>query len=54
MEKKVCFTSHHEKDKEKYSNFVNYSDVAGIRQMQFIQDIDPMMVLNNYYDNADI
>lgn len=39
---------------EKYSNFVNYSDVAGIRQMQFIQDIDPMMVLNNYYDNADI
>jgi hypothetical protein len=39
---------------EKYNNFVNYSDVAGIRQMQFIQDIDPMMVLNNYYDNADI
>ena len=21
--KKVCFTSHHEKDKEKYSNFVS-------------------------------
>lgn len=39
---------------EKYSNYVNYSDVAGIRQMQFIQDIDPMIVLNNYYDNADI
>ena len=40
---------------EKYNNFVNYSDVAGIRQMQFIQDIDPMMmILNNYYDNADI
>ena len=39
---------------EKYNNFVNYSDVAGIRQMQFIKDIDPMMVLNNYYDNADI
>lgn len=39
---------------EKYNNFVNYSDVAGIRQMQFVQDIDPIMVLNNYYDNADI
>lgn len=39
---------------EKYSDFVNYSDVAGIRQIQFTQDIDPMMVLNNYYDNADI
>lgn len=39
---------------EKYSNYVSYSDVAGIRQIQFIQNIDPMMILNNYYDNADI
>ena len=39
---------------EKYNNFVKETHVAGIRQMQFIQDLDPMMVLNNYYDNADI
>lgn len=32
-----------------YSSYVNYSDVAGIRQVQFIQELNPFEVLDNYY-----
>ena len=34
---------------EKYSDYVTYSDVAGIRQMQFTNEIPPYQVLNDYY-----
>lgn len=36
---------------ERYSNYVTYSDVAGIRQMQFTNEIEPFTVLNDYYEN---
>lgn len=36
---------------ERYSNHVTYSDVAGIRQMQFTNEIEPFTVLNDYYEN---
>lgn len=34
---------------EKYSNYVRYSDTAGIRQVQFINEISKEEVLNGYY-----
>lgn len=34
-----------------YTNEMAYSDVAGIRQIQFTKDIDPIMVLDHYYEN---
>lgn len=37
---------------KKYSNYVTYSDVAGIRQMQFTNEIEPFMVLDDYYENV--
>lgn len=37
---------------EKYSDYVTYSDVAGIRQMQFTNEIEPFIVLDNYYENV--
>lgn len=35
---------------EKYSNYLAYSDVAGIRQLQFTQQLDAKQVLDNYYE----
>lgn len=35
---------------EKYSNYLGYSDVAGIRQLQFTQQLDAKQVLDNYYE----
>lgn len=32
-----------------YSQYFTYSDVAGIKQVQFIKDIDVKQVLDNYY-----
>ena len=32
-----------------YSSYFAYSDVAGIRQIQFIKDLDYKQVLDNYY-----
>ena len=32
-----------------YDEYFAYSDVAGIRQLQFTKDLDCMMVLDNYY-----
>ena len=33
-----------------YSEYISYSDVAGIRQVQFIGEIDGYQVLKNYYE----
>ena len=33
-----------------YSEFLAYSDEAGIRQIQFIKDIAPQKTLNDYYE----
>ena len=33
-----------------YSNHLAYSDEAGIRQIQFIKDIPPEQILNDYYE----
>ena len=33
----------------KFADYVTYSDVAGIRQMQFTKEIDPFTVLDQYY-----
>lgn len=33
-----------------YSEFIAYSDMAGIRQVQFIKDLDKKQVLDNYYE----
>lgn len=33
-----------------YSEYISYSDVAGIRQVQFIGEIDRYQVLKNYYE----
>lgn len=35
---------------EEYSESLTYSDVAGIRQLQFTQQIDAEQVLDNYYE----
>ena len=32
-----------------YNHFFVYSDVAGIKQVQFIKDLDIKQVLDNYY-----
>ena len=32
-----------------YSQYFTYSDVAGIKQVQFIMDLDEKQVLENYY-----
>jgi hypothetical protein len=32
-----------------YSQYIAYSDVAGIKQIQFIKDLDVKQVLDNYY-----
>ena len=34
---------------KEYSKFLSYSDVAGIRQIQFIKDLEVKQVLDNYY-----
>lgn len=36
---------------EIYSKYMIYSDVAGIRQVQFIGELDPFKVLDDYYAN---
>ena len=33
-----------------YSKYMTYNDVAGIRQIQFIETLDPQFVLDQYYD----
>ena len=38
---------------EKYPAVLSYSDVAGIRQIQFIGKADRMQVLDDYYDTND-
>lgn len=38
---------------EAYSTVLSYSDVAGIRQIQFTGDADRMKVLDDYYDTHD-
>ncbi|MDY6327352.1 MAG: DUF4007 family protein [Bacteroidales bacterium] len=35
---------------ETYSDALTYSDVAGIRQLQFTQQLDSKQVLDNYYE----
>jgi hypothetical protein len=37
-----------------FPNEVSYSDVAGIRQIQFIKEITPKVVLDKYYNNANV
>lgn len=37
-----------------YANYINYSDVAGIRQIQFIHELDPKVVLDKYYSHGNI
>jgi hypothetical protein len=32
-----------------YSKYFNYSDVAGIKQVQFTAELDYKKVLNDYY-----
>ena len=32
-----------------YSKYLNYSDVAGIKQVQFTAELDPQKVLDDYY-----
>lgn len=34
-----------------YSQYLSYSDVAGIRQIQFIKELEVKHVLDNYYDS---
>ena len=34
---------------KEYSKYFSYSDVAGIRQIQFIKDLEVKQVLDNYY-----
>jgi len=34
-----------------YSKYINYSDVAGIRQLQFINELSGTDVLNGYYND---
>ena len=35
---------------ETYSDSLRYSDVAGIRQLQFIKQMDTKQVLEKYYE----
>lgn len=35
-----------------YSENLAYSDIAGIRQVQIIKDLDPVQVLNDYYEKV--
>ena len=35
---------------EKYSASMAYSDVAGIRQLQITQQIDPKVLIDQYYE----
>ena len=35
---------------DRYSDTLSYSDVAGIRQLQFTQQMDAKQVLDNYYE----
>lgn len=37
---------------EKYSEDMTYSDVAGIRQMQFTKTLEPFEVLDKYYERV--
>lgn len=39
---------------EEYSKYVSYNEVAGIRQLQFINDIDTKQILEHHYRNAKI
>ena len=34
----------------RYSNYLAYSDEAGIRQVQFIKDVSSEELLNDYYE----
>ena len=34
---------------EKYSDYVVYSDIAGVRQLLFTKDVDPEVILRRYY-----
>ena len=35
---------------ERYSSFLSYNDVAGVRQVQFVNRLDYRQVLNDYYE----
>ena len=34
---------------KEYSQYFAYNDVAGIKQVQFVKDLDVKQVLDNYY-----
>jgi len=36
---------------EDYKQYLAYSDIAGIRQVQFIKEESPFQILNDYYEN---
>ena len=36
---------------ERYAKYMAYSDVAGIRQVQFIKDLSKEQILDDYYEN---
>lgn len=38
---------------EKYPENLHYSDVAGVRQLQIIKDIEPEIILDQYYNNEE-
>lgn len=35
---------------EQYSDYMTYSDVAGIRQLQFVQQMNPRQIIEQYYE----
>lgn len=35
---------------EQYSDYMTYSDVAGIRQLQFVQQMNPKQIIEQYYE----
>jgi hypothetical protein len=35
---------------EQYSDYMTYSDVAGIRQLQFVQQVNPRQIIEQYYE----
>lgn len=35
---------------EQYSDYMTYSDVAGIRQLQFVQQMNPRQIIERYYE----
>jgi len=39
---------------EEYSKYVSYNEVAGIRQLQFVNDIESKQILEHHYRNAKI